>query len=356
MGPEQTARLFDRFTQVHADSGRMQAGVGLGLSICMLYCKAMGGTIAVDSEPGRGSTFTVTLPAEIVSVAAPPTGPRLAMAPGTAPSPARRDDGHAADGRANLVLIIDDDESICELMRRMLGEQGYSATAALSGEEGLRLAKQLLPSAIILDVVMPGIDGWAVLAALKTDAKTAEIPIIMASMLDEKERGLRMGADEYVAKPLGRDELAGLLHKHLGDRPAARILVVEDDEDCRRRTCAALRGQGWEAIEAVDADEALARLAEATPDLILLDLMLPGRSGLEVVVEVRSNPAWEGIPILVVTAAELDAEARARLKGQVERVLSKGVLGRDDLLREVRALVSRHHDANPVPPPEVAHA
>jgi PAS domain S-box-containing protein len=344
MNAEQQARLFHRFAQVHASSGKMQAGVGLGLSICLLYCKAMGGTIEVASEEGHGSAFTVTFPAEVV-----PASPQPAPAPRppkgeprpAAPAGVGNGDGQPRDA-ANVVLIIDDDASICELLQRNLGDEGYRTRTASTGEEGLRLAKQLLPSAIILDVVMPGIDGWAVLAALKTDAKTADIPIIMASMLDEKQRGFALGADEYVTKPFTRDRLAELLHKHVGGRPSARILVVEDDADTRARLGGTLREQGWHVTEAADGRAALARIEADHPDLILLDLMLPRMDGFELVEEVRRHKSWESIPIVVITGADLDPEARRRLQGRVEQVLQKGLYGRDELLDEVRALVGEH--------------
>ena len=248
---------------------------------------------------------------------------------------------------ANLVLIIDDDESVSELIRRDLGEQGYRTLIASSGEEGLRLAKQLLPSAIILDVVMPGIDGWSVLAALKTDDEMAEIPIIMASMLDERDRGLQMGADEYVSKPFGRDCLVELLQKHLGARSQAQILVVEDDGPTRERLVETLRSEGWLVSEAANAGEALERLREATPDLVVLDILLPDRNGFEVLSDIRADRVWQSIPVIVLTAAELDSNARRSLRGQVESILAKGLLGRDDLLREVRALLHPHQVHGP---------
>ena len=142
------------------------------------------------------------------------------------------------------MLIIDDDASVCELMRRNLGEEGIPSLAAHSGEEGLRLAKQLLPSAIILDILMPGIDGWAVLAALKTDSEMTEIPIIMASMLDEKERGLRMGADEFVSKPFGPDRLAELLRKHLRGHDSGRSSASRAGRRRAARLARALAGPG----------------------------------------------------------------------------------------------------------------
>ena len=336
MGPEQKARLFGRFSQVHASSGQMQAGVGLGLSICQLYCRAMGGTIDVESEIGRGTVFRVELPAEVEEKPDSPSAPSKPSRPSaaaTSPPP-------ALEERANLVLIIDDDTSVCELMRRNLGEEGIPSLAANTGEEGLRLAKQLLPSAIILDVLMPGIDGWAVLAALKTDSQMTGIPVIMASMLDEKERGLRMGADEYVSKPLRPDRLAELLRKYGTGRASGKILYIEDRSETGPPLAIALREQGWEVREVTDAATALDRLGEAVPDLILLDLMMPDRGGMTLLAEIRGHDDWQSIPIIVITAADLDVDARRRLQGQVEKILTTGVFGRDDLLREVRALVA----------------
>jgi PAS domain S-box-containing protein len=362
MSPERQSRLFDRFSQVHATSGKLQAGVGLGLSICMVYCKAMGGQIVVESEEGRGSTFTVTLPAEIcptvpasrgAEVPAPPPAPVLAPS-----APVADTNGHSTrpgDDDANLVLIIDDDASVCQLLERNLDEEGFRARTAHSGEEGLRMARQLHPSAIILDVVMSGLDGWGVLAALKSDDCTARIPIIMVSMLDERERGLRMGADEYMLKPFGRDRLSDLLHKHLGDRHGARLLVVEDDLETRDRVCRSLREQNWEVYAAGDGFEALRLLREHRPDLILLDLMLPVMHGFEVIEEVRKDPDSQSIPIVVMTGADLSAEDRRHLQGQVEQILHKGLYGRDELLREIRTLVREHQSRPSRPIKEQVH-
>ena len=237
-------------------------------------------------------------------------------------------------------------------MRRNLGDEGYQTRAASSGEEGLRLAKQLHPSAIILDIVMPGIDGWAVLAALKTDAETIDIPIIMATMLDEKERGYRLGADDYVTKPFGRDRLTEIIHKHVGGRPSARLLVVEDDAEARGRLRDSLRGQGWTVSEAADGFEALARIEADRPDLVLIDLMLPRMNGFEVIEEIRKHKAWESVPVIVITGAEIDAEARHRLESQVEQVLQKGLFSRDQLFEEIRALVATHRREHTPPIPE----
>jgi PAS domain S-box-containing protein len=362
MSPEKQSRLFDRFSQVHTNSGKLQAGVGLGLSICLVYCNAMGGQIAVESEEGRGSTFTVTLPTEVRPAISSSKAPQVPMdrparvlERSVVAAPVERQSSSLGDGNANLILIIDDDASVCELMERNLDQEGFRAQAAHSGEEGLRMAKQLHPSAIILDVVMPGLDGWGVLAALKSDTGTAEIPIIMVSMLDERERGLRMGADEYMMKPFGRDRLTDLLHKHLGNQAGARLLVVEDDVDARERVCRSLREQSWEVYAAGDGLDGLELMREHRPDLILLDLLLPSMHGFEFIEAVRRDPESQSIPIVVMTGAELSALDRHHLQGQVAQILQKGLYGRDELLREIRSVVRKHQSRMSAPVQEKVH-
>ncbi|MFO0953358.1 MAG: response regulator [Isosphaeraceae bacterium] len=363
MSEDQQKLLFHRFAQVHSGDRLKKAGaslglssMGLGLSICMLYCRAMGGRISVRSEEGHGSTFTVELPA-VVRKAEDETPPAPTAAPQThAPRPAGGDDSKTGEAGADLVLIIDDDASVCELISRNLGEEGYRTRAAYDGLEGLRLAKQMLPSAIILDVVMPGIDGWGVLAALKTDAQTADIPIIMVSMLDERERGLKLGADEYVTKPLAGERLPKLLADRLGGRPNARVLVVEDDPDARESLRVALADQGWEVVVCGDGEAALKAMRSARPDLVLLDLVLPGMDGFTVISEIRREPAWHSVPIIVMTAAVLSTEERRGLQEEVEKILYKGLYSRDELFREILAAAGKNPRTKPPVGPEVISA
>ena len=348
MNPEQTARQFDRFSQFHASSGKMQAGVGLGLSICQLYCRAMGGTIGVESEVGRGTTFRVDLPAKV------------AQKPTIKPSPVRTiqatveppivDPSVPSDPtleeRANLVLIIDDDASVCKLIRRNLDEEGLPSLGAIS-EDGLRPAGRRLPSAIIVDIMMPGINGWAVLAALKTDTESNEIPVIMASMLDEEEWDLRIGTDESAARPFRPDRLTELLRKHLRGRDSGKILCIEGRSDASDQLAKSLSKQGWEVREATRWASAREVLRDFSPDLILIDLMVPDDDGMSILAQIRSNVDWQAIPIIVITAADLDHDARRRLQRQVETIFKPGIFGRDDLLRVVRSLVSEHHREHP---------
>lgn len=340
MSPAQQARLFNRFSQVQGTTAERQSGVGLGLSICRLYCDAMGGRIDVESTEGCGSTFIVTLPAIIglptdvgsvskgnvfLSDTVPGTGIRL---PPTA--------------QQNLVLIIDDDPSVCELMRRNLGQEGFQVRTAIHGTEGVELARLLQPSAIILDVLMPGDDGWVVLSALKADAATANIPIIMASILDERERGISMGADEYLTKPLPRGQLVKILHKHTDTPPGGSLLVVEDDVDVREKLCRSLREQGWGVTESGDGADALKRIRERRPDLVILDLMLPTIDGFGVLEELRKDSELMQIPVIVLTAAHLAQDEQLRLQEGAEQVLQKGSYDPNKLLRTIRALVRIH--------------
>jgi PAS domain S-box-containing protein len=335
MNEGQVNRLFNRFSQVHDGSGKLQKGVGLGLSICKLYCDSMGGKLTVESQVGRGSTFTLTLPVDVRRTESPFRDQEIPPVPsrtGSRPPP--------PVDPASMILIIDDDISIADLIRRNLTEEGYETRTARNGEEGLRLARRLYPSAIILDVVMPGTDGWEVLRALRDDSRTAGIPVIMASMLDERERGLKMGADAYVTKPFSRELLTDLLHKHI-DCQAPRVLVVEDDATTRDLLARMLEQHGFDVSAASDGTEALATLRSRPHDIVLLDLLLPTMDGFQVVDEIRNDPSLEPIPILVMTGAELGPDSRRRLQGRVERILKKGACSRDQIFREVQSFLSQ---------------
>jgi len=238
---------------------------------------------------------------------------------------------------ARTVLVIDDEATVRDLMQRFLAKEGYRVVTASGGEEGLRLAQELAPDAITLDVMMPGMDGWAVLSALKADARTADIPVVMLTIVDDKNLGYALGAADYLTKPIDRDRLMEALAKFRRDLP---ILVVDDDAAVRELLRRILTKDGYSIVEAGNGHEALARLAEVAPGLILLDLMMPEMDGFELVEELRRHDAWRAIPILVITAKELTSEDRRRLNGYVERILQKGTATRDVLLREVGEFVA----------------
>jgi signal transduction histidine kinase/DNA-binding response OmpR family regulator len=326
LGPEQLQKLFQAFSQADASTTRRYGGTGLGLVISKHFCQMMGGEIMVESEVGQGSTFTIRLPAGVVD-------PKVALVPREA-SP-----GPAPPARGPSVLVIDDDPTVHDLMQRFLAKEGLHMVAASGGEEGLRMAKAVHPAAIILDVLMPGLDGWAVLAALKADPELADIPVIMQTIVDNKQMGYALGAADYLTKPVDWQRLTSLLRKYRCAHPPCPVLVVEDDAAMREVLRRMLEAEGWAVSAAANGREALACLAEGRPDLILLDLMMPEMDGFQFVAEVRKRQEWRSIPIVVVTAMDLTPDDRRRLNGYVEQILQKGAYSRE-LLREIRDLVA----------------
>jgi CheY-like chemotaxis protein len=325
MTAEHLGKLFKPFSQVDPSATRRFGGSGLGLAITHHFCQAMGGDIAVESRPGVGSTFTIRLPA-VVGEARPATSPQPASPP-------------AARPRGGTVLVIDDDPATRDVLTQFLGKKGFRVEAAAGGAEGLALARQLRPVAITLDVVMPGMDGWEVLAALKADPDLADVPVVMLTMLDDRNKGFRLGAADYLVKPVDPGRLTAVLRRHHGDPAARRVLVVDDDPDLRRRLRGLLEKDGWAVDEAGDGREALDRLA-ARPSLILLDLLMPRVDGFEFLAGLRELDEFRSVPVVVLTAKDLTAADHDRLRGSIEAVLRKGSLGSEQLLAEVGAVMA----------------
>jgi signal transduction histidine kinase/DNA-binding response OmpR family regulator len=322
MTPEQLDRLFEAFTQADAATTRRYGGTGLGLALSRRLCRMMGGDVTAQSESGRGSTFTIRLPAVV----------RPAAEEGAAlPAPVE-----TVPPRVGTVLVIDDEAAVRDLMQRFLSREGFRVVTASSGEEGLRRARELRPDAITLDVMMPGMDGWAVLSALKADPGVAAIPVIMLTIVDDKNLGYALGAADYLTKPIDRERLVSVLTQYRRDRP---VLIVDDDAGLRQLLRRMLEPEGYTVLEAENGRAALERLRDSSPGAILLDLMMPEMDGFEFVAEFRRHEAWRGIPIVVVTAKDLSREDRERLNGHVERILQKGMHSRAELLAEVRELV-----------------
>jgi CheY-like chemotaxis protein/nitrogen-specific signal transduction histidine kinase len=317
MTPEQQSRLFEAFMQADASTSRRFGGTGLGLAISRRFCQMMGGDVTVSSALGQGSTFTVTLPASV-------------------PERVPRDQEPARP--VGTVLVIDDDRDACELLARALTREGFRVVTAATGDEGVQAAREHKPDAITLDVLMPGMDGWAVLKTLKSDPEVARIPVVMISMVDERDMGRALGAADYLPKPIDRERLSAVLRRFRGPHTPCPAVVIEDDPASREVLRRTLEQDGWRVCEATNGREGLELLADGTPDLILLDLMMPEMDGFEFVDALRANEAWAGIPVVVVTARDLSSQERARLEGRVRKVLQKGAFSRDALAREIRRL------------------
>jgi PAS domain S-box-containing protein len=333
MTSEQMENLFQEFTQADASTTRKYGGTGLGLTISRRFCQMMGGEIEVESEPGQGSTFTVWLPAQVVKIEPAPTEQGAGIEPMIV--------GGDVSG-SDLVLVVDDDPVVRDLMQRFLTKEGFRVQLATNGETGLRLAKELRPAAITLDVMMPGLDGWAVLTALKGDPELADIPVVMLTMVDDKNLGYALGASDYLTKPIERDRLAVILNKYRCEQPKCSVLLVEDDNLAREMMRRILEREGWQVAEAQNGRVALEEVTKCRPELILLDLMMPEMDGFQFITHLRQLPGGQAIPVVVVTAMSLTEKERQQLNGYVTQILEKGAYSREELLVQVRDLVTTY--------------
>ena len=322
MTPEQTARLFQAFTQADSSVASKFGGTGLGLVISQHFCHMMGGDVRLESAPGKGTTFFVTLPVEVVEK-------------NQAGAPSADTESEAAES-IRTVLVIDDDSNVHELVRRTITKEGFRVLTASGGEEGLRLARLHRPDAITLDAMMPGEDGWAVLSRLKQDPDLAPIPVVMMTIIDDKSLAMSLGASAYLNKPIDRDALIACVHRLCRVRDLA--LVVEDDAPSREILVRTLRADGWTVQEAASGEAAVGLLDEPPPGVILLDLTLSAIDGFTFLERLRDRPAWAQVPVVIVTGQELSAADRTRLNGcAVSQILQKGEYSRDELLRVVSA-------------------
>jgi signal transduction histidine kinase/DNA-binding response OmpR family regulator len=315
MNEEQLGRLFQAFSQADAATTRRYGGTGLGLAITKRFCEMLGGRITVASAPGKGSTFTHVLPAT------------------AAASPAVS----APAGDAPLVMIIDDDPHARDLLAEVVRREGYRAMTVADGTAALSLAREHRPDLVTLDILMPRIDGWALLAAFKADAELGDIPIIIVTVLAERGIALSLGAAGFLTKPVDRARLAALIRQNLAS--GGTILVIDDERESRRLVRRHLDRLGCVVAEAADGAAALAWLERHPPPaMILLDLIMPGMDGFAFLEEVGRHEEWRHVPIVVVTAKQLGAAEREQLAGRAREVLAKGA---DDLAAALRRNLPR---------------
>ena len=320
--------LFEEFSQADESTTRQYGGTGLGLAITKRFCEMMGGSIVVTSELGVGTTFTIRLPAVVESKTKEEVvSTKAAVA-------------KALSGVENgaTILVIDDEETARELLRRSLEKDGYSVALASGGEQGLELARRVKPAVITLDVMMPQMDGWAVLRALKEDEDLRDIPVIMVTIVSDREMMFALGAVEHLTKPVDRETLRRLILKYTSTGEGGKALIIEDDEPSRSMLRRTLEDFDWDVEEAENGAVGLERLDRTRPDLILLDLMMPVMDGFEFVDEIRKREECKTIPIIVVSAKDLTSDDRQRLHGAVAVILEKGSHTTDLLMQQIRKL------------------
>ena len=329
--------LFEEFTQADESTTRNYGGTGLGLTISRRFCRMMGGDITVESVRGEGTTFTIDLPAKVDALEA-----AKAVAQ-TSEGEAARESGEREMTHvpvAGSILVIDDEADARDLLKRTFEKDGYRVTVAADGESGIEIARRTQPAVITLDVMMPRMDGWAVLRKLKADPDLRDIPVIMVSIIKDKAMGYTLGAAEYLSKPVDRELLLRLAHRYSKPGQEDLVLVVEDDPGTRELVRRTLEGRGLRVTEAENGKIAMDRMQEETPVLIVLDLMMPVMDGFEFLQRIRKSEAWREVPVVVLTAKDLTAEERETLSAAATSVLAKSDDDGGELMDEVRAAIA----------------
>jgi signal transduction histidine kinase/DNA-binding response OmpR family regulator len=319
MSPEQLDALFRPFTQADSSTTRRYGGTGLGLALTKSFTELLGGEVRVESEPGVGSRFSLRLPRVLDAIAQPAVT-------------------HARGSGSRRVLIIDDDEALHTLLGFHLADQGLAVHHAHGAVEGLQLVREIMPDVILLDIIMPQVDGWTVLRKLKEDTELRHIPVIVLSVSDQRDLGLVRGAADVLAKPLEPAEISRVVERYCGG-PSGTVMIVEDDVLDRELFARILRRHGVPTDERANGRDALAALDRVRPSLILLDLMMPEMDGFELMAELAKRPAWASIPVVVITGRDLSVAERERLQESARRVLLKGAFSRTELIDMVKERV-----------------
>jgi len=325
--PEEQQRIFEAFYRLR-ESGKKTEGTGLGLAITHRLVELHGGELSLESQVGQGSCFYFCLPAA-VTVREPLS---------------RKTESSSISALPARILVIEDDRATAQLIQSQLTSAGYEVMVCEEPQSALEMAAQFQPGAITLDIVMKPRNGWEVLSQLKRDKRTAQIPLIVVSIVDQPSMGMLLGADEYLVKPVNKSTLLGAIRRHVSIRPATApgrpILVVEDDAATREFIAELLSAQGYAVATAADGAQARAQVAASLPELVILDLVLPEVSGFELLGEWRASPRTADLAVFILTSMDLTQEEQSYLRTHAESLFNKQEPWQGALLKQLERVVS----------------
>jgi DNA-binding response OmpR family regulator/nitrogen-specific signal transduction histidine kinase len=330
--------VFKEFSQADESTTREYGGTGLGLPISRRFMQMMGGDITVESEAGKGSTFTLVFPAKVDPIEAAKSGASLESEIGETGADDAVERQRQPQDRSRSILVIDDADDAREILTRIISAQGFTVLNAASAEEGMAMAREHGPSLITLDVEMPGVDGWTFLKQLKADEQLQSIPVIMISMSDDRKTGFALGADEFLTKPVDRKSLLEIVNRYAGKTSSRRAMVIDDEDDIRSMLTRILSENGWETVGAENGKVALQAMQSFEPDIVLLDLMMPIMDGFQFLEVCRENREEPMPPVIVITAKDLSGEEKQRLEGRTSRIMGKGEDLEEQLIIQLRNL------------------
>jgi CheY-like chemotaxis protein len=339
-------RVFEEFSQIDSSSSRKYKGTGLGLPIAKNYARMLGGNLTVQSEFGKGSTFILVIPPEFPKEKLQKPGeeqsgtktlPAVASAqisPAVKPVPEKS----VAPSSSILILCIDDDAEVIDLLRRYLIPEGYSVRGAGSGEEGIRLAQELRPAVITLDIMMPEKDGWQVLRELKNNPATKDIPVIIHSIIENRPLALSLGALEVIAKPSEPKKVLSVVERACRSK-SQPIMIVDDNQDFAESLKILLETEGYRAVAMYSGENALKDIENINPSLLFLDLLMPGMDGFTVIKRLRSQERWHDLPIVILSGAEITKEQRKTLDNLTQEFIEKGHFSKEIISSTIKKVI-----------------